>query len=156
VSASPPVVAPVRFEVDRRDERQLAWLRLGAALLLLVCGLWLLWLPFTLPRLVGLAGLIFALRFAKLGFAGLRAGDGTLSTHYLALDRDGLRLAEGGPPRFVPWSDLQAIETDEDRLVLRLHEKGGDVIEVEPRYPDVGLEQLREAIAGRWRAVTET
>lgn len=141
-----------RLLLDVREVRDRTRLRLIASLPAFAGGLWLLWTGDSLLlRVLALAGVVFAVIWVILARRNvrqlLRAGD-----HYLDIDPDGFTLMSGAEKRFVAWSDLDAVEIDEDRLVVRLRVRGRDSLIVEPQYGELGLRELAATIeSGRIR-----
>jgi hypothetical protein len=135
-----------RLWVDMDGERQAAALRLLAAVLALGSGLWLmavadeLWL-----RGVGLTSCGFAVLWARRHWKQ-RKSQLPGQAHYLEIGEHHLALAEGADARSLPLSCIQAVEIDDDRLlvVLRLHD--GEPWLIEPRYRGVGLRDLAERL----------
>jgi hypothetical protein len=137
----------VRLPLDLRAERAIARLRASAALIVVLASGWLLALPYPLPRLFALAGFGFALLWLVRAARTRRQIRGA-ADHYLELDREALRLREGERSERVPWSEVDSIAVDEDRLLLRVARRGGPPLEIEPRYGRMGLYELFEAIRG--------
>lgn len=129
-------------------------LRLVASLPAFAGGVWLLWIGDSLLlRLLALAGVVFSVIWVALARRSvrqlLRAGD-----HYLDIGTGGFTLTAGAEQRFVAWSDLEAVEIDEDRLLVRLRVTGADSMLVEPQYGELGLRELAKTIEdGRIRAL---
>ena len=136
-----------RLTLDVREVRDRVRLRLLAALPAFAGGVWLLWAADnTLLRVVAGAGLVFATVWvvrARTSVAQLASAD----DHYLESDPDGLTVRSGAQLRRLAWSEIAAVEIDEDRLVvqLRLH-SGGRALAIEPQYGALGLYELGEWI----------
>ncbi|HEY8427492.1 MAG TPA: hypothetical protein VIL20_03925, partial [Sandaracinaceae bacterium] len=65
----------------------------------------------------------------------------------LVLAAEGLSLIEGPRRRRVAWEDVEAIETNDDRLVVEIRVRGeAEPIVVEPRYGGLGVVDLEAAI----------
>jgi hypothetical protein len=114
----------VRLPLDLRAERAIARLRVSAALMVALASGWLLALPYPLPRLFALAGFGFALLWFVRA-ARMRRQIRGAADHYLELARDALRLREGERSERVPWSEVESISVDEDRLLLRVARRRG-------------------------------
>jgi hypothetical protein len=132
--------------LDVREVRDRMRLRLIASLPALMGGLWLLWIAENLLlRILALAGLVFAVIWVGLARRSVRqlasAGD-----HYLDIGDRGLTLKAGAQSRTLTWSEVDAIEIDEDRLVVRVRVRGADSLIVEPQYGELGVRELAEAI----------
>jgi hypothetical protein len=136
-----------RLLLDVREVRDRVRLRLLAALPALAGGIWLLWTTDnTLLRLLAGAGLVFATVWvvrARSSVAQLAsAGD-----HYLETDPEGLTVRAGAQQRRLAWSEIAAVEIDEDRLVIQLRlQSGGRPLAIEPQYGELGLYELGEWI----------
>jgi hypothetical protein len=145
--ASPPDAGHgQRLLLDVREVRDRTLLRLIASFPAFAGGLWLLWIADTLLlRALAVSGVAFAAIWVVLARRSvrqlLRAGD-----HYLDIGGSGFTLRAGAEQRFVAWSDLDAVEIDEDRLVVRLRIRGADSLIVEPQYGELGLRELAATI----------
>ncbi|HET6333995.1 MAG TPA: hypothetical protein VFG30_12325 [Polyangiales bacterium] len=142
-----------RLLLDVREVRDRMLLRLIMSLPAFAGGLWLLWTGDTLLlRVLALSGVVFATIWVVMARRSvrqlLRAGD-----HYLDIGAGGFTLMSGAEQHFVTWSDLEAVEIDEDRLVVRLRIRGADSLIVEPQYGELGLRELAATIeSGRIHA----
>lgn len=143
---------PVRLEVDARSERQIALMRGGLGVLLLVCAAWLFNLPERMPQLVGLFGLVFAVLWLMRGVRALRASAraNPAQADFLELDRNGLLLRENGRERRFAWQDVTGVGVDHDRLTIVLTLRSGAEHHIEPRYRGVPLDALRALLEGHW------
>lgn len=143
-SASPFPTLPL----DRGAERAVAALRLTAALSVTAGAIWLallrpspiVWVCIAAAAAAALAWLVMGLR------AGRRIKDA--DRHRLVLEPSGLRLIEGPRERRIAWPDVERIEADEERLVLRVSVRGGEPLVIEPRYGRLGVHDL-EAVVRR-------
>jgi hypothetical protein len=146
IAAAPDPGHGQRLLLDVREVRDRTLLRLIASLPAFAGGLWLLWISETLLlRALALSGLVFATIWVVLARRSVRqlavAGE-----HYLDIGANGFRLMSGAEERFLPWSDIDAVEIDEDRLVVRLRVRGADSLLVEPQYGELGLRELAATI----------
>lgn len=91
-----------------------------------------------------------ALGWAAAGLRGLRRAKRP-GDWFLEARPGGLTLAERGNRLEIPWSDIERIEVDEDRLVVSVHRHTGDPVALTPRYRGVGLHELGEALRVRHR-----
>jgi hypothetical protein len=142
---------------DVREVRDRMRLRLIASLPAFMGGLWLLWIADSLLlRILAVAGLVFAAVWVRLA----RRSVGQLASagdHYLDIRDRGLTLKTGAAERSLTWSEVDAVEIDEDRLVVRVRVRGADSLIVEPQYGALGLRELAEAIErGRVHAAAGT
>ena len=136
-----------RLTLDVREVRDRMRLRLPAALLAFGGGVWLLWAADnSLLRVVAGAGLVFATMWvvrARTSVAQLAHAD----DHYLESDADGLTVRSGTQLRRLAWSEIAAVEIDEDRLVVLLRLRDGSrPLAIEPQYGELGLYELGEWI----------
>ena len=144
---APDFDPPVRLPLDLPAERAIARLRVSAALLVSLASGWLLALPYPLPRAFAVAGFAFAVLWLVRAVRMRRRIRGA-ADQYLELDRDALRLRDGEREELVPWSEVESIAVDEDRLLLRVARRAGKPLEIEPQYGGVGLYDLFEAVCG--------
>jgi hypothetical protein len=149
-AAAPDAGHGQRLLLDVREVRDRTLLRLIASLPAFAGGLWLLWIGETLLlRATALAGVVFATIWVTLARRSVRqlavAGD-----HYLDIGANGFTLMAGAQSHFAAWADIEAVEIDEDRLVVRLRVRGADSLIVEPQYGELGLRELAATIE-RWR-----
>jgi len=154
------VVAPhsgqgQRLVLDVREVRDRTRLRLLATLPAFAGGAWLLWTGDTLLlRILALAGLVFAVLWlvsARRAVTQLARSD----EHYLDIGAAGLTIQNGPDARSISWSEIDAVEIDEDRLVVQLRLRGSGSLAVEPHYGSLDLRELAETIErARPRAVS--
>ena len=135
-----------RLMLNVREVRDRMRLRLIASLPAFAGGLWLLWIgDNTLLRLLAGAGVVFATLWLVLARRSVRqlahAGD-----HSLDIGSEGLTLKNGAQSSSWAWSDIDAVEIDEDRLAVRLRVRGAAPVAIEPHYGELGLRELAEAI----------
>lgn len=152
---SPPELGPLlsRYVVSRADQRSLALVRGGAALLCAVCAVWLLLSRVSLPVfLVALLGLAISLLWLAQARRAARTGAAP-QAHYLSIHRDGLVVAEHDRLTCLPFADVADIAVDEERLDIALRMRDGSCVRIEPRYPGVEIHELmhrlREAKAAQ-------
>jgi len=146
VVETPPEGRAQRLLLDVGEVRDRITLRLLASLPAFAGGVWLIWIADdALLRVLALAGLVFAVlwvvRARKSVTQIAQAQD-----HYLEIGPEALALKAGSQLRSWPWSQIEAVEIDEDRLVVRLRLRGADPLSVEPEYGALGLRELAEAI----------
>lgn len=135
-----------RLMLDVREVRDRMRLRSIASVPALGGGLWLLWIADNLLlRVLALAGVVFAVIWMALSRRHLtqlaHAAD-----HYLDISPTGLTIQSGTQVRSLAWSDIAAVEIDEDRLAIRLRVTHGAAIPIEPQYGALGLRELAEMI----------
>ena len=70
------------------------------------------------------------------------------------LAREGLARARAGE-RSVPWTRVETIEVDEERLVVRVAIEDEDDLVIEPQYGGLGAYDLAEALERARRASRE-
>lgn len=136
----------LRLMLDVREVRDRMLLRLLAALPALLGGLWLLWIANSLLlRILAVSGVVFSVFWVALARKSIRqlaiAGD-----HYLDIGDRGLTLRSGTQSRCLTWSEVDAVEIDEDRLAVRVRVRDADSLLVEPHYGELGLRELAETI----------
>lgn len=113
----------------------------GAALLAALAQAW--W-----AYAVGLGSLV-AVRFwaRQVSASGGRAA--ALAGRALVLTDDGIEVPSlEGEAHRVPWSELERVEIDHDRLLVVLRTRGGE-LEVEPFFGGLGLDELARRIEAR-------
>jgi hypothetical protein len=135
----------VRFELDVRAERGAAALRVGAALITVFAGAWLLMLPYSAPRYFAVAGLAFAALWLWRAFR-MHRKDRDPQAHYLELRPEALCLCEGGEERIVPWQEVESVAIDEDRLQVVVTRKDSPALLLEPQYRGLGLRAMADAV----------
>lgn len=134
------------------SERSVARLRLVAAAVVGVGAVWLALLgPPPAGWLCVVGGLGASIMWLVMAFrARRRTADA--DRQRLVLGPDGLALVEGARERTVPWDAVDAVEIDEERLVVRVLVRGEEPVAIEPRYGGLGAYDLREAIRRAWDA----
>ena len=136
----------LRLGLDREGERDQGRMRLCAAIVALLAGAWLAWVADAWwLRLTGLASVLFSARFAQKARAA-RAAEQDAGAHYLEITADHVTLAEGATQRTVPREHVQAVELDEDRLIVVLRLHGGEELPIEPRYGGLPPRELGETL----------
>jgi len=131
-----------RFEVSQRDQRALAYVRTGAALLAIL-GAGVMFLgTMTVPVfLIALLGLLISV--AWLRQAGrLRRSAAAPVPGSLTVYRDGYAVREHDRNEFVGWSDVEKIDVDEERLDIVVTKRDASTLRIEPRYAGVDLYEL--------------
>jgi hypothetical protein len=143
--AEPPQ-PPMRLMLDTQSERIHAHLRVAAALVALSAGAWLAWVEGRLwLRLTALASVAFALRWLTVQRA-VRATLANPEAHYLEIIPGQVVIATGASQRTVSSESVQAVELDDDRLVVVLRLRSGEAVTIEPRYGDLDLRELGQAL----------
>ena len=135
-----------RFELDVRAERAIGNLRLGGAILVGACAVWI---AVSGPSALGwLAAGVAALACLGWVIAWIRGRrrSGGAGEWYLELGEDTLTLAEGPRRLQVPWREVDEVLVDEDRLVVRLQRGTDKPVDIQPRYRNTSLHELGEAI----------
>ena len=135
-----------RLMLDVREVRDRVRLRMLASLPALAGGAWLLWSSEgVLLTVLALAGLVFATVWVLLARRSVAQLAGS-NDHYLDIGESSLTIRAGSVERSLAWSEIRAVEIDEDRLVvqLRLHPEGS--VAVEPQYGALGLRELAETL----------
>jgi hypothetical protein len=143
------MVKGVRFELDTSAVRAVGRLRLAAAIVVLIGSIWIVAMG---PGLLGwtmVAVAWLSATFWIVAFRRSRREAAGPARHYLDLGDDGLRLAEGGEPRFVPWSEVTRVDVDEERLMVVVERQGAEPLRIEPVYRGAGVHDLAEALSAR-------
>lgn len=121
-------------------------LRLLASLPAFAGGAWLFWSSDgALLAAVALAGLIFATAWVFTARRSV-ANIGGTDEHYLDIGETGLTIRAGTNVRSLAWSEVRAIEIDEDRLVVQLRLQPEGSVAIEPQYGALGLRELAETL----------
>lgn len=132
--------------LDVREVRDRIRLRLLAALPAFAGGVWLFWSSEgALLAAVALAGLVFAtawVLFARRSVTQIGGSD----EHYLDIGETGLTIRAGAHVRSLSWSEIRAVEIDEDRLVVQLQLQREGSVAIEPQYGALGLRELAETL----------
>ncbi len=142
------------LELDSQAERSVSRLRLLAAALVGSSSLAILFgSPSTFGVVVGLLGL-----GASVGWvvafrrSGKRVSEG--DRYFLRLDDWGLRLARGGEPRELAWSEVLELQVDEERLVVVLQLRDGRTLDIPPIFRGYGLYEIEDLLKARLRAAS--
>ena len=69
---------------------------------------------------------------------------------HLDIGPDGLTIAFGDTMAEVRWTEVEAIELDEERLLIVVRRAEGDAVEIPPVWEGVGLDELYSRIEGTW------
>lgn len=149
--APEPASAPdtghgLRLLLDVREVRERMRLRLIAALPAFAGGVWLLWTSEgVLLAALALAGVVFATAWVLLARRGVAQLGGS-EEHYLDIGESSLTIRAGANLRSLPWSEIRAVEIDEDRLVVQLRLRHEGSVAIEPQYGALGLRELAETL----------
>ena len=139
-----------RFEVGQADQRSLALVRGGAALLAALGSIALLLADVPLPVfLAALLGLLMSLVWLGQARRALRVSR-TADAHYLGVYQDGFVLAEGPRRTSVPFSRVEDLDIDEERLDIVVKLSTGETLRLEPRYPGVAIHDLVRSLQEAW------
>lgn len=131
-----------RLPLDVREVRDRMRLRLLAALPAFAGGAWLLAAADTaLLRVLAAAGLVFACVWVVRARSSVKQLHGAVD-HYLESSPEGLTIRAGASQRRLAWTDIEAVEIDEDRLVIQLRLHADKALAVEPQYGELGLYEL--------------
>jgi hypothetical protein len=139
-----------RFDVAPGDQRTLALVRGGAALLAALGSVALLLADVPLPVfMAALLGLLMALVWLGQARRALRVSR-TAGAHYLGVYRDGFVLAEGERVTRVPFGRVDGLDIDEERLDIVVKLSTGETLRLEPRYPGVAIHDLVRSLQEAW------
>ncbi len=72
--------------------------------------------------------------------------------HRIVLSNRALTLLEGSTERSVPWDRVEALEVDEEKLVVRIDVAAEPSVVIEPRYGQLGVYDLAEVLRRAWEA----
>lgn len=141
-----------RFEVSQRDQRTFARLRLVAGVLAFAAGVLILLSDAPLAvTLIGLVGVLVPLAWLKQARRA-HARAAAPERYALTIHARGFVLDEGDAQTLVRWTEVHAIEVDEERLDVVVWLKNQHAVRVEPRYEGVEIHTLmltlRKAQAG--------
>jgi len=132
--------------LDRQSERAVAALRLTAAIVVGAAAVWLALLDPGVKMWVCIGGaMVASLAWVAMAL-GARKRRTDAERHRLVLEPGGLHLVEGTEERRVSWADVERIETDEERLVVRVSVRDGQALTIEPRYGGLGTHELEAAV----------
>lgn len=140
---------PLRLKLDVALEQSNAQLRLAAAVVAGVAGIWLAWVEHTVwLRLTALVSAAFAARwimkFRSTARLARSAPEGY--GHFLEITTQRVTLATGTGQRVVPLASVARIELDEDRLAVVLCLLDGEELAIEPVYGSLGLHDLGDTL----------
>ena len=105
-------------------------------------------LPALLIALLGLAIAVLWLRQARRAARSARRG----RVETLTVHEHGFALEHGERTHWVPWSNVEGIEVDEDRLDIAVQQSGSAPLRIEPRYPGVDIHELVRTLNDARRA----
>ena len=132
----------IRYEVSEREQRTLARVRTVSALLAFAGAVTMLFgrlpVPVFLLALLGLSVSLLWLRQAQKA----RRAAGRAHREALQVHQDGLFLDEAERTAWVPWSAVEDIVVDEERLDVVVIRRGTPALRIEPRFPGVELYEL--------------
>lgn len=138
------------FEHDVANEASTTALRTVAVVVTLGA---IVALAFTLPNWVGLFFAVLGVA-AAAGWTAMiaRARRRVAGAVTLRLTPDGLHYLDGVSTLDLPWSEIDAVDVDEDRLDVRIARRGAAPLRIEPMFRGASVYQLADAIRDAWRA----
>lgn len=129
-------------------EREVAWFRLGSALVVLPSSLAVLACARPIgAKALAVLGLLVSIAWV-VAFSRSRARLREAHAKHLDIGPEGLTIALGAAPIQVRWSEVESVEIDEERLVVEVKLVGGDAVDVPPVWEGVGLAELCALIEG--------
>jgi hypothetical protein len=132
--------------LDVQNEQQNAHLRIAAAVIAMLAGVWLAWVEHRWwLRLTALASVLFAVRWI-IGYRKLRGVVFAAAEHYLEVTPERITIAQGSEQRTIGRDGVRAIELDDDRLVVVLRLHTGEEVVIEPVYGGLGSRDLGETL----------
>ncbi len=75
--------------------------------------------------------------------------------HWLELGPDGLTMALGAEPTRVPWSEVQAVVADEDRVAVRVERRGAPALVIPLIWRGAGLHDLAATVEAAARGARD-
>ncbi|UJR80551.1 hypothetical protein [Sandaracinus amylolyticus] len=144
-------MSPYRtFEHDTYNEGSVALLRsVAIVVVLLSIGGLALGLRNWVGLLFSIVGLAACAAWVALVGRSRRRARGNVS---LRLEPDALRFVDGATTIELPWSEITAVEVDEDRLDVRVARHDADPLRIEPMFRGASVYDLADAISAAWRA----
>jgi hypothetical protein len=130
---------------DIATEREISLWRGAVGIGLLLCSVWLFALPEWLPKLFGVAAVVFAVRWIAAAIGVLRTKADPARQDFLELTHEAITVREHGRELTLPWAEIVRVAIDQDRLTLALLRRTGEIVHIEPRYSGVALEDLCNA-----------
>jgi hypothetical protein len=139
-----------RFAFDGRAAAEVAWLRLAAGSLAGASGLWLAWVASHWAHgLFAAAAAVAAVAWTR-EYRKARAQAQQRTAWQLVVRERGLERRHGADVLRVRWTDVEEIDVDEERLVLRLWPAEGPPLALEPLYRCGGLDGLHARVRAAW------
>lgn len=139
-----------RFEVAAADQRSVALVRAGSALLAGLGSIALLLADVPVPVfLAAVLGLLMSLVWLGQARRALRLSR-SADAHHLSVYRDGFVLAESERVTRVPFGQVNGLELDEERLDIVVKLSTGESLRLEPRYPGVAIHDLVRSLQEAW------
>jgi hypothetical protein len=143
-----------RFEVAAGDQRSVAWVRAGSAILAAVGSVCLLLADVPVPVfLAAVLGLLMSLVWLGQARRAQKLSRHA-QAHALSVHRDGFELAEGEHVRQVRFASVSDIAVDEEHLDIVVKLSAGERLRLEPRYPGVAIHDLVRSLHEAWQQCT--
>lgn len=143
-----------RLEHNLASDRSVSWLRGAAALWTLLCVLWLgvvLRTPVGLG--FGLLGTLIALAWAAMIAKTRRR---TREDVALCLTPEKFVYQDGLHSIEQPWTNVNAIEVDEEQLNVIVTCRAGEPVRIEPLFEAMGVYELADALRAAWAEASGT
>jgi uncharacterized iron-regulated membrane protein len=136
----------IRYEVSEREQRALARVRTISALLAFAGAVTMLLGRLPVPVfLLALLGLLISVVWLRQAQKARRAA-GAAHRDALQVHEGGLFLDEAERTAWVPWSEVEDIVVDEERLDVVVIRRGTPALRIEPRFPGVDIYELMRTL----------
>lgn len=155
-SPSPLALGPLlrRFEAGASDQRSVAVVRTGAAVLAGLGSVAILLADVPIPVfLAAVLGLLMSLVWLGQARRAQKLAH-QASAYALSVYRDGFELSEAERGRRVGFGSVRDIAVDEERLDIVVKLSDGEVLRLEPRYPGVAIHDLVRSLHEAWQQYT--
>jgi hypothetical protein len=134
------------LRIDVSAERSVGVLRLVAAAIVLAGVVAIVATrPAPLGYLVVALCLLVAALFARAFVLSVRRTKNA-GGYFLRLTEKSLELSEDTRQIAVDWEQIRSVNVNQDRLVVELARHSGQPIQIEPRYPNLGIDELASMI----------
>lgn len=131
-----------RFCTDPRDQRALARVRTGSALLASLAALAMLLGELPIPAfLIAVLALMISIVWLRQAGRAARLAK-RAQPEALTVYARGFTLDQGERTHWVPWRNVERVFVDEERLDIVVEQRGTRPLRLEPRYPGVDIHEL--------------
>lgn len=131
-----------RFCTDPSDQRALARVRAGSALLASLAALAMLLGELPIPAfLIAVLALMISVVWLRQAGRAARLAK-RAQPEALTVYAGGFTLELGERTHWVPWSNVERVFVDEERVDIVVQQRGTGALRLEPRYPGVDIHEL--------------